>query len=318
MITIINNETDTLYNLALEEYVLKHLNITEDILLIWQNRNSVVIGEHLNPFREINSTFTHKNKIPVYRRLTCGEAIYHDLGTINFSYIVRDVDDSLDTMKIFSNPIINFISDLGVNTHLEENGDICLGELRVCINTQSSYRNKIIHHGVLFYDTNLETLDNVLEAPKKNEFEFDKVQIKHKGITNLKEYLNEDLSVNQIKKLLHTKLIGEDLSDKQYKLDYIDKTKIKKIVKEKYSTWEWNYGESPEFIIKKEIENRMMITLIIKKGIIDKVSIDSYENVISLVKGLEGSKFDELSLKENLQHCTSIDIDKFIEVLLYN
>ncbi|KFZ27431.1 MAG: Lipoate-protein ligase LplJ [Candidatus Izimaplasma bacterium HR2] len=317
MLTIINNETDPLYNLALEEYVFKHLHINEDILLIWQNKNSVIIGRDQNPFREVNCPYTHKNKIPMFRRLTFGETIYHDLGTINYSFIVRDVKENFDRYNIFLDPIVKILNELGVPSHLESDGDICLEGLRISANTQTYHRNKMIHHGVLFFNTNLEKLDQVIEIPTKSEFEYDIVKTKHNGITNIKEYLKEDLSIKQFKKYLLDKLIGEDLIDKQYKLDYIDKTKIKKIAKEKYSTWEWNYGESPKFIIKKEFDNRMMITLIVEKGIINRVSIDSFENVMALVKGLEGSRFDEKSLKERLRFCTTIDIDKLIETLLF-
>jgi len=317
MLTIINNETDPLYNLALEEYVLKYLNLDEDILLLWQNKDSVVIGVDQNPFREVNYPFTHSNKIPVCRRLTGGETVFHDLGTLNYSFIVRNVKENQNNFNTFMDPIIDILKDLGVNSHLENKGDICLESLRVSVNTQSFYRNKMIHHGVLFFNTNLDKLDKVLEVPDLNEFEFDKVIVKHIGITNLKEYFKDNLSIKQLKKYLLDNLIGDDLHDKQYKLDYIDKTKIKKIVKEKYGTWEWNFGKSPDFIIKKEFDNRMMITLIVKKGVIDRVSIDSYENVIALIKGLEGSRFNEDDLKQNLQFCSSIDIEKLIKTLLY-
>lgn len=317
MITIINNETDPLYNLALEEYVLKHLNINEDILLLWQNRDCVIIGKNQNPFREVNYPYTHKNKIPIYRRLTEGETIFNDLGTINYSFIVRGVKENLNNFDVFLNPIIEALQDLGVKLHLEGLGDVCLEGLRVSANTQTFYRNKMIHHGVLFFKTNLDKLDQVLDIPIKNEFEYDKVNVKHNGITNIKEYLKKDLSVNQFKKYLLEKLIDGNIRDNQYKLDYIDKTKIKKIAKEKYATWEWIYGESPEFIIKKEFDNRMMITLIVNKGIIEKVSVDSFENVMALVKGLEGARFNEKSLRERLNTCTTINIDKLIEALLY-
>lgn len=317
MLTIINNETDPLYNLALEEYVLKHLNIDEDILLLWQNRNCVVIGRDQNPFREVNCPYTHKFKIPIFRRLTFGETIYHDYGTINYSFIVRNVKEHLNNFSIFLDPFVKILNDLGVPSHLDSKGDICLEGLRVSANTQSYHRNKMIHHGVLFFDTDLEKLDHVIEVPTKNEFEYKITKVNHLGITNIKEYLKKDLSVKQFKKHLLDNLIGKDLSNTQYKLDYIDKTKIKKIAKEKYSTWEWNFGESPDFIIKKEFDDRMMITLIVKKGIIDRVSIDSFENVISLVKGLEGTRFNESALKKSLEICTTIDVKKLIETLLF-
>ena len=82
-------------------------------------------------------------------------------------------------------------------------------------------------------------------------------------------------------------------------------------------TWEWIYGESPDFIIKKEFDNRMMITLIIKQGIIDRVSIDSFENVMGLLKCLEGCAFNEEALEESLVNCPSVDSVKFIDTLLH-
>ncbi len=307
MLTIINNETDPLYNLALEEYVLKHLKFDEDILLIWQNKESVIIGINQNPFREINCPYAYSNKIPIYRRISGGEAVFHDAGTVNYAFIVKNQKDSNN--KVFKDPIIDILKELGIKPSFEDE--------RFSINTQTFYREKMIHHGVIFFNTDLVKLEKVLEVPELNEFEFDKVRINHKCITNLKGYLKNDLSVNQFKKYLLNNLIGDGLSDKQYKLDYIDKTKIKKIAKDKYSTWEWNFGESPDFIIKKEFEERMMITLIIKKGIINRVSIDSFENVIALINALEGCRFNELALKESLQLCSTIDTDRLIETILY-
>lgn len=317
MFTIINNETDPLYNLALEEYVFKHLDIKEDILLIWQNRDSVVIGKDQNPFRDVNFPYIHSNKIPIFRRLTGGETIFHDLGTINYSFIVKNTKENKNNYNIFLDPIVDFLIELGVSSSIDSLGDLCFDGLRMSLNTQTFNHNRLIHHGVLFFNTNLEKLDLVLDTPDLNEFEFDKVKVKHNGITNLKEYIKEDLSIKQFKKLLLSKLIGEDLSNKKYVLDYSDKTKINKIAKEKYNTWEWIYGKSSDFIIKKEYDLRMMITLIIKEGVIDRVSIDSFENVMCLVKALEGSRFEEHELKENLKDCSSVDVDMLVKTLLY-
>lgn len=317
MLTIINNETNAIYNLALEEYVLKHLNIEEDILLIWQNRETVVIGRNQNPYRDLNYPFTHHNKLPIYRRLTSGETVYHDSGVINYSFIVKNLIENRNNHRVFMEPIIDIFKDLGIECLLEDTGDLCLNGKRISLNTQKLYKNKIIHHGVLFFNTDLEKQNQVLDAPIPNEFEFEKVIVNHKNITNLKEHLQEDLSVKEFKNHLLHKLIGENLHDKKYELDYIDKTKIHKIIKDKYDTWEWIYGESPDFIIKKEFDDRMMITLIIKQGIIDRVSIDSFENVIDLVKCLEGCVFNEESLIESLKDCNSVDPVKLIDILLY-
>ena len=44
MLIINRTETDPYFNIAAEEYVLKHFQ--EDIFMLWVNRPSVIIGKH--------------------------------------------------------------------------------------------------------------------------------------------------------------------------------------------------------------------------------------------------------------------------------
>jgi lipoate---protein ligase len=80
MITIRNNCKDPHFNLALEEYVIKYLDPSEDYIILWQNEPSVIIGRNQNTIEEINSKYINDNNINVVRRLSGGGAVYHDLG----------------------------------------------------------------------------------------------------------------------------------------------------------------------------------------------------------------------------------------------
>ena len=82
-----NNLTDPHLNLALEEYCLRKLDITEDYVLLYINAPSVIIGKHQNPFEECNVEYLQNKNIHLVRRISGGGTVYHDHGNLNFSFI---------------------------------------------------------------------------------------------------------------------------------------------------------------------------------------------------------------------------------------
>ena len=86
MIYLETGSVDPAYNLAFEEYVLQNLR-QGDILILWQNANSVIVGRNQNAEAEINRAFVEEHGIKVVRRNTGGGAVFHDLGNLNYSFI---------------------------------------------------------------------------------------------------------------------------------------------------------------------------------------------------------------------------------------
>ena len=66
-------------NLAIEEYILKHLDINESYLLFYINGPSIIIGRNQNTIEEINTEYVEENGVIVVRRMSGGGAVYHDL-----------------------------------------------------------------------------------------------------------------------------------------------------------------------------------------------------------------------------------------------
>ena len=76
--------TDPAYNLAAEEYLLRHRR--EDIFYLWRNAPSIIIGKNQNAYSEIDVDYVREHGIKVVQRLTGGGAVFHDLGNINFTF----------------------------------------------------------------------------------------------------------------------------------------------------------------------------------------------------------------------------------------
>jgi lipoate-protein ligase A len=302
MKTIINTHLDPKYNLALEEYVLKYVDTKEDILLLWQNRPSVIVGRNQNVFEEINHDYVHKNGIEVIRRISGGGTVYHDLGNINFSLITGHIKERLSRYDLCLLPIIEALNQMGVPAYLSGKSDIKVHDYKISGNAQSFHKNRMVHHGTLLFDANLEELSNVL-LPTKSNITSKSIKSNRSQVANIKEYLPSNLSIDDFQNQLRSILLkSDDFLQHVIQLPKDSSIMIQKLIDEKYSQWSWNYGESPDFSITKSIshqEKDLLIYLEIQGGIIN--SCTHYESNIEFINRLCQVLTETRYQKESIQ-----------------
>ena len=147
-----NISKDCYFNLAAEEYFLK--GFEEEFFMLWQNDNTIVVGRNQNTLAEINAEYVREKGIHVVRRMSGGGAVYHDLGNVNYTFIENRAESFSDFSR-FSQPVIRALKTLGVEAHAGGRNDLLIGDKKFSGNAQYVYRNRILHHGTLLFDSDL-------------------------------------------------------------------------------------------------------------------------------------------------------------------
>lgn len=276
MLLIDNKDiNDPFINLALEEYCVRNLDMSEDYLLFYINEPSVIIGKHQNTVEEINSEFVRDNGIKVVRRISGGGAVYHDFGNLNFSFMTKHSQKSIHNFKLFTGPVIAALNELGVNAEINGRNDITAGGRKISGNAQFTDTKSMFSHGTLLFDSDL---DNVMKALNVQTDKIESKGIKsiRSRVANIREFMTGNMSVFEFREFIIRSIFADAPEDFIYRLSEEDWEKISSLTDTKYRTWEWNYGRSPEFNIRKvnrfdfgQIDARIFV----KDGLIQDIKI---------------------------------------------
>ena len=250
MIIIKDKFTSPAFNLALEEYLFK--TVQQNCFMLWQNDKSIIVGKNQNTLSEINHDYVTKNNIPVIRRITGGGAVYHDLGNINYTFVEINGAENFLNYGRYTWPILSALRQLGVNAELSGRNDIEIDGKKISGNAQHAYKGRIMHHGTLLYDTQTDVLADALMA---NELKVQSKGVKSvkSRVTNISSHMEKKIPVKEfIDFLIH--VIKEETGEScvQYELQTSDISAANELLANKYSTWMWNYGNSPPYTHRKE------------------------------------------------------------------
>jgi len=301
MLYIKNDCHDPHYNLAFEEYVVKNLNPKEGFVLLWQNGPSVIIGKFQNTIEEVNLGYIREKNISVVRRITGGGAVYHDLGNLNFSFIEKNGADLIDFRR-FSERIARTLEKLGIRPEISGRNDITIDGKKFSGSAQYQYRGRTLHHGTILYNSVLDDVQKALNV-KKDKIESKGVKSVRSRVTNIIDYMPVKVSIIEFKNLLLEYLFDEQ-PIKEYILSPDDLENINKLMTERYLTWEWNYGSSPSYNIKRTGRfacGGLEILLHVEEGLIKSCRIygDFFSNkdISQFEDKLIGVRYDQEALE---------------------
>ena len=257
-----NPSTDPWYNMSFDEYCLEQYPSDDAFFYLWRNRPSVIIGLNQNAYSEVDLAYLEEKGILLARRVTGGGAVYHDLQNLNYTFVGRGVSPQ---------PMADALRRLGVPAELTGRNDIFVEGRKVSGYARRVWRDREIVHGTLMYDVDLATLGRVLDVPgsKMNAKGIASVRA---HVANLKDYLPQFASLDALQAALQEILAA---GDGELPFGEERRAAVQRISDEKFSTWEWIYGQSKQADIVRSARlacGTVEVRLCVDRGVLTSVS----------------------------------------------
>ena len=297
-----NAQKDPAFNLALEEYALRHFPPENDYLLLYVNRPSVILGKHQNVAEEVNLPFCAEHKIPVLRRISGGGAVFHDAGCLNFSFITRHTLKNFNNYKSFLQPILEILADLNFPVETDAHNNLLFYGKKISGNAQFTSAGRLLSHGTLLFNADLSHLKKSLKINPALQIESRSTKSRRAAVTNLCEHsASEHCSLEHFRRLLLERLFVNE--PREYVLSEAEQEAILQLADEKYQNWEWNFGRSPQSIVRRTIQmndGQIRVMFRLRKGHIEQAQLEGNADFSEFAAALCKQRYDFQSLKSYL------------------
>lgn len=223
-------------NLAYEEFLFN--TCEEELLLLYINQPSVIIGSNQVVENEVNVDYCKANNIKIIRRISGGGAVYHDTGNLNYSFIFNRDKNISPLADDFLIPVIHVLQQLEIPVKIGKRKDLYLpGEFKISGTASHINKNKELHHGTLLFNTDLDKLQSSLNVSVKDLSK--KGTLSVPGIVkNIYQFLLEHDKNLQMIEFVNAVI-------EQFEQLYNTKTEILPakniILNDKYQNPEWNF-----------------------------------------------------------------------------
>lgn len=307
------NTNDPWWNLAVEEYMLDRVESGQCILYLWQNENTIVIGRNQNPWRECKTELFENEGGKLARRLSGGGAVYHDLGNLNFTFITSR---ELYNLEKQLGVILGAVKSLGIEAVMSGRNDLTADGRKFSGNAFCFRKNSAYHHGTVLVSADFGKLSKYLQVSEE-KMRSKGVQSVKSRVVNLTE-LKPSLTIDKMAQALIGSFISvyggmarveETINDGQ-----AGRLALEELYN-KYSSWEWRYGEAPKFDVGMEARfpwGGVEIGFKLENGLVSEAAVYSDamdEAYIAALPGIfKGCVFSSKQLADRLRLTAGADM----------
>ncbi|WP_298065953.1 lipoate--protein ligase [uncultured Mailhella sp.] len=258
MLSLNWEQHDPAFNLALEEVLFDALSpALPGIFLLWRNRPSIIIGRHQNAFAEINAGWCRAHGIHIVRRSTGGGAVYHDLGNLNFSFLLWSGHSRILEPARFLTPVLDALRDVGVEAACSSRNDLSAGGRKIAGTALRRDGQRTLLHGCILVHTDTSALTQAL-AGDPEKFLSKGVSSHKARVANLCDLLpsantctGESLNdaaaepAEVMRRLMDA--LTRHCAHGVFTLPDELRASASRLAKTKYRSHDWTWGRSPRF-----------------------------------------------------------------------
>lgn len=310
---LVTDGVDPHINLAVEDALLGSVKPGQATLFLWQNRHTVVIGAGQNAWRECDTARLEREGGTLARRSSGGGAVYHDLGNLNFSFLVPRADyDVARQLKV----VLAAVRSLGIDACATGRNDLTVEGRKFSGNAFRLLKEGALHHGTLLVGADMEMVGRYLNV--------DPLKLKAKGVQSVRSRV---VNLNQFRPLTIDEMAGA--MERAFAAEYgpCERARMEEIqipgldaLRAKYESWEWNYGQSPAGDWHGETRfdwGGVELFAHVEKGLMRQVSAytDAMDETLRqrLEGALEGCPFDPRQMARRVRQLGLEDVGAWLE-----
>lgn len=299
---IVTEETNPYKNIAMEEYLLRNAAPETCILYLWQNRHTIVIGRNQNCWKECKVAELEADGGFLARRLSGGGAVFHDMGNLNFTFLIPEEDYDVDRqLKV----IVEACRLLGIKAEKTGRNDITVDGKKFSGNAFYKTEGKCYHHGTLMIQVDLENVSHYLNV-SADKLKAKGVSSVKSRVTNLSEFYPGLTIELMTEKLIEAFQNVYGVEAKELKTETLPKEILEERA-EFFGSPSWKYGKHRPFSFaasKRFIWGDIDIRFQVKEGIIEHADVfsDAMDEtfLLKVPEILEGCPFDPKAMEERL------------------
>ncbi|MBK9323607.1 MAG: lipoate--protein ligase [Bdellovibrionaceae bacterium] len=246
---LISDSHNPYLNLATEEWIFHNMDPSQQVLFLWRNANTVVIGRNQNPWSECNLAKMKEDGIHLARRTTGGGAVYQDLGNSIFTFLSpKEFYRRENNIEV----ILSALKEFGIHGHASGRNDLLIpfedGPRKFSGSAYREKKDRAFHHGTLLLHANLTKLGEYLTPNPKKLLAKGKESVRSRvaNLTEVAARLDHEQIVNSLVKSF------ENFYKTPADIEYLTMDSLKNIPElrnqyETLSSFEWLYGHTLEF-----------------------------------------------------------------------
>jgi lipoate-protein ligase A len=287
------------FHLACEEVIFDRKR-EGDILLLWTNRPAIVCGSHQNIFQETSVYRAKKHGIEILRRVSGGGTVYHDEGNLNYS-VITDVE-KFHTYDDLLGGILTAMGRAGIPAEKGRICDINVKGVKVSGSAQRIAHGRILQHGTLLYDADLDIL-RMVSGRKGRSYVSRATQSNPAKVGNIRSFWNGGTILDFQQALLRHYPAGIE----RISMTAEDLAEARRLETEKYGDWNWNYGRSPRFTCEADglVNGRTChMFCSAKKGVIQEMRLEGAGMPGAAGSVFEGCRLDPAEILEAAEQVT--------------
>ena len=230
-------------NIAIEEELLYRTEKNACILYLWQNERSVILGRNQNAWKECRVETLSNDGGMLARRLSGGGAVYHDLGNLNFTFLLRKADYDV---KRQTDVVLNAVRSLGINAERNGRNDITFRGRKFSGNAYYETGDYCYHHGTIMIAVDDAAMKKYLR-PSAAKLKSKGVDSVESRVISLKEEVPSLTAEKTEEAVLSafSKEFGNIRPEQIYPEDLDMESLLKR--RKKFGSVEWVYGKASGF-----------------------------------------------------------------------